>query len=294
MACTGDGGPEPGGNPSPSADGSPEGEGPVVPDVSVRGRDAVNLAVVGDFGTGGADALSVARVVRAAHDAEELDGFVTLGDNVYPSSQQEDELERAWETPYGWLMHERIDVVAALGDEDVEFGAEEVMRLLGMRDRWYSRRIGPVEIFVLDTVEYDSAAQIAWLERALVASDAPWKIAVAHVPAFACSKAGGAPNIGARWEPLFRRYGVSLVLSGNHHSYQRFAPERGVTHVVAGIGGAGLYSVAPGRCPPGAPELLVYDDDAHGFLWIAASEKELVGAAVTTDGSVLDRVDLPA
>jgi len=201
-------------------------------------------------------------------------------------------LERAWSGPYGWLEEERVELVPALGDEDVEVGAGEVMELLGMRERWYSRRIGPVEVFVLDTTEYDSREQIAWLGRALEASDAPWKVAVAHVPAYVCSKAGGAPNIGARWEPLFRRYGVSVVFSGNHHSYQRFAPDRGVTHVVAGIGGAGLYSVAPSRCPKQAPRLVAHDDDAHGFLWLAASERELVGVAVTTEGSVLDRFEL--
>jgi hypothetical protein len=95
----------------------------------------------------------------------------------------------------------------------------------------------------------------------------------------------------SRWVPLFEQYGVQLVLSGHDHNYQRFAPRNGVTYVVHGGGGAGLYSLR--RCPSSYPAR-VRARFEHGFLYISASAARLDGSAVDMRGRVTDRFTLRA
>jgi hypothetical protein len=168
-----------------------------------------------------------------------------------------------------------------------------VMAALHMPAHWYETTVGNVDLFVLDPQRATDPAQTRWLQRALASSEAAWKIAVVHTPAFSCSAAGGAPGIAARWAPLFRRYGVRLLLSGNHHSYQRFRPDAGITSIVTGNGGAQLFRVVPSRCPEGAPELVAHDDDHRGFLFLAVNADELSGVEIASDGAVLDTFSLP-
>jgi hypothetical protein len=44
------------------------------------------------------------------------------------------------------------------------------------------------------------------------------------------------------WEVLYTG-GADVVVSGNDHNYQRFAPQRGIREFVVGTGGAKLYPV---------------------------------------------------
>ena len=40
-----------------------------------------------------------------------------------------------------------------------------------------------------------------------------------------------------RLEPLFVRYGVSVVYSGHDHIYERLRPQKGIVYFVSGAGG---------------------------------------------------------
>ena len=78
---------------------------------------------------------------------------------------------------------------------DVEPAANggPVMDLFDMPNRWYERRVGPVDVFVLDSNDLEEESQMEWLSTALASSSAPWQVLVFHDPVYSCRKAWHHP-----------------------------------------------------------------------------------------------------
>ena len=131
--------------------------------------------------------------------------------------------------------------------------------------------------------------QTAWLEQQLAESTSTWKIAVFHHPPYTCGGHSGSTAVQRRWVPLFESYGVQLVLSGHDHNYQRFATTDGVTYVVHGGGGAGLYRLR--GCPSSYPPR-VRTRYEHGFLSVSVGPDDLAVSTVNLRGRVTDRFSL--
>ncbi|HEU6446672.1 MAG TPA: metallophosphoesterase [Gaiellaceae bacterium] len=245
-----------------------------------RAEEPVRIIAFGDFGVGGDHQRSFAEGVRKFEARNRADLLVTLGDNDYTESPAA--FRANWESSYGWWTRRRqVAVAGVLGNHDVKVeGGTYQFRSLSMPGRYYRRRLGPVELFLLDSNRID-ARQTSWLARALRASGARWKIAVFHHPAFACGGYRSHPEVVARWLPLFERHRVVLALSGHDHNYQRFAPRRGVRHVVQGGAASNLY--APQACPAGYPRRLRALRE-HGFLYLSIRSGRLDGWAVWPDG----------
>jgi len=85
--------------------------------------------------------------------------------------------------------------------------------------------------------------------------------------------------------PLLAKHGVNLVLSGHDHVYQRFEPVGGVHYVVQGGGGKNLYEIEP-------TDALVASAVQFGFVLVDANPERLELRAITTGGTVLDRLVL--
>ena len=113
-----------------------------------------------------------------------------------------------------------------------------------------------VDLFVLDTSpmvkRYDSAreheqlrlnvefqnpaAQLRWLDAALAASPAQWKIVAAHHPVFSGGSGhGSTPELIADVKPLLERHGVQLYLNGHDHDLQHIVVGP-VTYICTGAG----------------------------------------------------------
>lgn len=96
----------------------------------------------------------------------------------------------------------------------------------------------------------ESSAQRDWLIAHLEAvknsTSLRFAIVAYHRPFFTMSKS--VPNFEARdrLHPLFRDYGVPLVLNGHNHCYERYEVE-GVTYIMDGGGGALSYGVDDSR-----------------------------------------------
>lgn len=86
--------------------------------------------------------------------------------------------------------------------------------------------------------------QMSWLTEELTSAAAAGEriIVVFHRPYF--SFGNYAPDLQKRavLHALFVEHGVTLVLTGHNHSYERFIVD-GVTYIVDGGGGAALYNV---------------------------------------------------
>ena len=252
---------------------------------SVRTADsAVRIAAIGDYGVGGSMQRSLGASVRRAATQRGLDVLVTLGDNDY--TRDPVAFRANWDASFGWLSRRPIAVAGVLGNHDVEIDEGRYVRgALRMPARYYTRRLGDVQLFLLDSTAVDPA-QTRWLARALARSRARWRIAVLHHPPYSCGKYGADARVLASWQPLFERRNVRLVLSGHDHNYQRFTPRAGVTYVVHGGGGRGLYDIRP--CPGEYPRRAVARAE-HGFLYLVVRRTRLEGWAVAFDGTRRDR-----
>lgn len=243
----------------------------------------VGIVAIGDFGVGGTAQRALGTAVWRFERRNRADLLLTLGDNDYTENPQA--FRANWEESFGWIRARRLPVAGVLGNHDVRVeGGRYEFRTLQMPARYYSRRIGQVEIFVLDSNSVDSA-QTAWLQRRLRASTARWKLAAFHHPAFSCGKYLSHPGIARRWVPLFERYRVRLALSSHDHNYQRFRPRRGVRYVVHGAGSP--YSYPLQKCPPGYPRQMKARRD-QAFLYLLIRGDRLDGWSVRVDGRRVD------
>ena len=246
-------------------------------------RATTRIVTIGDWGTGSSAAREVAARVRRVALRQRAQLLLTVGDNDYADSPKR--FEDHWRRDYGWVRPAGIQVAGVLGNHDVETrnGTYE-FRTLGMPGRFYQRRVGSVDLIVLDSNDVDRS-QTRWLERALAAATSRWKIAAFHHPVHTCGRYEGHHFHSSEWVELFERYGVQLVLNGHDHNYQRF--ENGpVTYVVVGGGGASLYGLED--CPTSGAAALA-GEAVHGFLYLEADQKRIAGRAIAADGRVIDR-----
>jgi hypothetical protein len=248
---------------------------------------ATRILAVGDFGVGGERQLATGSAMKRFERSHPASYLVTLGDNDYTRGRS---FEANWEASFGWLGGAGVRVAGTLGNHDYQAGDAGAYQLgtLGMPRRYYTRRTGSVQLFLLDSNRIDDA-QTAWLESRLAASDATWKVVAFHHAPYACGGHLGHTGVQERWIPLFERHGVQLVLSGHDHAYERFEESDGVTYVIHGGGGAPLYPVLP--CLPWYPDL-VFGRAEYGFLSIVASETSLTVTALDLRGRRVDRVRL--
>ena len=267
------------------------------------GQASLTLGVIGDFGYANANEKSVASLVAGwAPDA-----VVATGDDYYSQAGGSGtaRYDRSVGADYCAFLHG-----AAPGPACQSGGAADQNRFWSVpgnhdytdagigsytgyfpypgNERFFSVRIGTVEVFLLDSdvVLRDSgemAAQRAWLEGAARASTARWKIAVFHQPPYSSgSKHGSATDM--RWP--FASWGIQLVLNGHEHLYERAAAD-GVTYVTDGLGGAPRYVF-------GAPiaESRARYADGFGALRLVVTDASISGAFVSADGVTRDAFTL--
>jgi hypothetical protein len=126
----------------------------------------------------------------------------------------------------------RTAVLPVMGNGEDDFTWFERYHALKAPGRsYYTYRLGDVDFFVLDS-NLDRrdreepgfrAAQRAWLETALAASQGRWKVATFHHPPLPEQYA----KVTDDFMPLLERFGVDLILVGHHHNYLRSWPMRG-------------------------------------------------------------------
>jgi predicted MPP superfamily phosphohydrolase len=195
---------------------------------------SVRFAVIGDSGTGGSSQLKVAQRLVASRAAFPFEFTLMLGDNLYGGERPNDFAEK-FEVPYKPLLDAGVKFYASLGNHDDP--TQRFYKPFNMNgERYYAFKPpqGSVRFFALDS-NYMDKAQLTWLEKELAASDSAWKIAFFHHPIYSSGDKHGA-NVALREqvEPLFLKYGVSLVLTGHEHFYERMKPQKGINYIIAG------------------------------------------------------------
>jgi len=109
-------------------------------------------------------------------------------------------------------------------------------------EEWWSFDYGNVHLIGLDSNVSTAtlSAETEWLRRDLARSDAPFKLVFTYRPIYSSSLPGGVnETLRARWEPIFKEYGVRVVISGAVHCYEHLYLN-GIHYLVTGGGGAPL------------------------------------------------------
>jgi tartrate-resistant acid phosphatase type 5 len=242
----------------------------------------VRMLVKGDWGTGSRAQHRISRRMCASHSATPAAFILTTGDNFYTPDGRATPAN--FDRPEACLLASGLRWRAAWGNHDI--GGTSTATRLGSPRRWYTFARGPVRVVVLDGNQPSSSAQRAFLARTLAAAREPVKIVSVHQPPYTAGFHAPSATQQRLFVPLFRAHGVSLVLSGHNHAYERMVVG-GITYMVTGGGGAAVYPcvrLAPGlrRC---APE--------HHFLEVDAALSGIVVRAVRADGSTIERVRVP-
>jgi hypothetical protein len=244
----------------------------------------VRLAAAGDVGTGGPEEWQTAEAMDQLEGDDDYDALLLLGDNVYPDGDPAD-LPRAVFDPFGAVLDGETQLLAVLGNHDVEDGyGDPQAAALGMPNRWYSTEIGDALLVALDSTRPHDAEQLAWLEETLSATDATWKIVMLHHPPYSGGAHGSSVDVRDAFAPLFERYGVQLVLAGHDHDYQRSTPIDGVTYVVSG----GASKLRPAH----RADFMEVAWSVYHFTDIAIWSDRLQLRAMDQSGAVFDSVIL--
>lgn len=143
-----------------------------------------------------------------------------------------------------------------------------------------------LDVFVLDTQNGELAAQAAWLDRALSASKARWRVVTFHHPVFSSGKDRDSPERRAALLPILQKHDVDLVLQGHDHTYARGdltqSPQRAAARTKDSIGPVFVNSVSGPK---------QYEWSTGGWDRYAGSGVKLRRAAENTQFFQLIRID---
>lgn len=274
-----------------------------------RFTPGLRFFAIGDWGDGGTEAQRlVARAMGWAARAAPPDFVLTVGDNFYPSgvvSTRDPHWHRTFESVYvdPALMcpwHPTLGNHDLQGSASAQVDYSQRSRRWDMGGRYYRvTRAVPggvmAEFFLLDTSVmvreegfYDArraAMQLAWLESALSASRASWKIVAGHHPVFSGGKHGTMGSLVETLKPMLDRHGVAAFLNGHDHDLQHISVD-GIHYLTSGAG-ARLR-------PAGRLQETVFAASRLGFLVATVTAESMEIAFVDSDNAVLHEASIAA
>lgn len=226
---------------------------------AVDAADAYTFCVVGDTQRNPTVTGKVAKLMweRRPH-------FVLhLGDVVDDGPKKEQwtgDLFRPCQELFG-----RVPVFPCIGNHEKNHAHYYRYFSLPKPEYYYQFGYGNADFFVLDTnkpVDAESE-QYKWLDKALAASTAKWKVCYHHHPCYSSD----SDDYGNTWKgtstrgspkhkpliALYEQHKVDLVLNGHIHAYERTYPIRGervdrkggIVYLTSGGGGGRLEEFEP-------------------------------------------------
>lgn len=277
MGCAGGSGPS-AAAPSPTAAPVTTAQAPQPPAPA-----GVHFAVKGDWGYGGSGQASVTRRMCAEQRTAPFAFVLTTGDNFYRPDGTATAAN--FTRPEACLIRSGVRWRPAWGNHDL--GGDGTATALGEKRHWYTFASGPLRVVVLDANVPGDPAQLRFLKRTLAAARQPLRVVAFHQPAYTLGLHAPGETQQRLWAPVFRRYGVALVLQGHNHAYERFVVG-GVTYITTGGGGAPLYP-----CVRFSRYAKACTAEFH-FLLADADAGGITVQAVRPDGSRIERVRIAA
>jgi len=295
------------------------------------GGPSLAFLALGDWGREGAfHQRNVA--IRMGESAKEIGArfVISVGDNFYEDGVTGLD-DPAWQNSFEKVYDApslQVPWHVILGNHDYRGDVQAQLDYSAKSSRWklparwysYAERApdGSVtEFFVVDTSQMISMyyadgaklvkvgdqkqnvpVQLAWLDKALAASRADWKIVIGHHPVYSgkLSKetraddpdkltrlAGGSPDLIAVLNPILQRHRVALYLNGHDHNLAHVF--HGATHVVC----TGAGSQLADHCDLGGSDFCALKS---GFIACAVNHSRLRVAYRDYSGVELHVVDI--
>jgi len=267
-----------------------------------RAGESVVIGSIGDFGVAaygearGSIELTVANVLKRWDPAI----IFTTGDNNYPGG-----LATTIDVNIGQFFHDYIHpyvgtygdgassnrFLPCLGNHDWAANGQphsDFFTLPG-NERYYSYRYGPVEIFIINSnADPDgtssTSVQGRWLQNALAASTARWKLVSLHHPPYSADVTGaGTP--GMRWP--YAAWGASAVFAGHDHIYARIHTNN-IVYFINGLGGDSIGGFG------GTSAAAVRYNADYGAMRLEATDTNLIFHFITRGNVVVDTYVLGA
>jgi hypothetical protein len=169
--------------------------------------------------------------------------------------------------------------------------------------RYYSFNAGGWHFISLDSNltkigNSGQSAQSLWLQQDLAANAKSCTIVYYHHPLYNIGPEGSAIALTGIWS-LLAQYGVTIVLNGHDHDYQRWVPldgsgqpsPNGITEFVVGSAGHGIQKIV------NTDNRVAYSNDtypaAFGVLVLQLSQGSASFSYQSTSGSTLDSGFIP-
>jgi 3',5'-cyclic AMP phosphodiesterase CpdA len=209
---------------------------------------------------------------------------VTVGDNIYGSERPQD-FVRKFEAPYKPLLDAQVRFYASLGNHDSR--EQRLYKPFNMDGRLYYSFKAPkqdVRFFALES-SYLEPKQIQWLENELQNAREAWKIPYFHHPLYSSGGRHGSDAAKRQvLEPLFLKHGVSVVLTGHDHIYERVKPQQGIVYFVVGSSG----QLRRGNLDRRTGLTAVGNDTEQVFLAAEIDGDQMYFNAVARSGKTID------
>jgi hypothetical protein len=275
--------PPPAGPPGPATVAAPAA--PAEAPVPLPNREgSLKFGVIGDFGNGSRQQYELGERMAKLHAQFPFELMLTVGDNIYGSERPQDFVNK-FEAPYKALLDAKVKFYASIGNHDSR--QQSLYAPFNMGGRTYYTFKAPredVRFFALET-GYLEPAQIQWLEKELASSNEAWKITYFHHPLYSSGARHGSDLTKRQvLEPLFIKYGVSVVLAGHDHIYERVKPQHGIVHFVVGSSG----QLRRGNVNPRTGFTAVANASDRVFLVAEISGDEMHFNAVSRTGQIVD------
>ena len=243
---------------------------------------SLKFAVIGDTGTGDEHQYAVGQQMARARSRFPFEFVIMAGDNMYGADKPADFVKK-FEKPYKQLIEEGVKFYAALGNHDNASNQVNYKPFnMGGREYYSFRPKLGVRFFALNS-NYMDQKQLAWLDTELAASGSDWKIVYFHHPIYASGMHGSNMELRAVLEPLFLKYGVTVVITGHEHFYERIKPQQGIQYFVVG-GSAKLRKgdiENRGLTAKG-------DDKDYTFMLVEIVDNQLYFQVVSDSGKSID------
>ena len=211
----------------------------------------LNFLLVGDWGRHGENhQQEVATQMGLTAKAANSRFIISVGDNFYDNGVKSVD-DPQWQSSFEQVYQAaslQVPWHAILGNHDYHGNCDAQIEYSRTSKRWhmparYYIRTEHIDdtttadFFYLDTTPMALAAddkavprealknqdltkQITWLEAALAASTAPWKIVIAHHPVYSGGVHGDTPFVIGHVLPLLEKYKVQAYFNGHDHDLQ--------------------------------------------------------------------------
>jgi 3',5'-cyclic AMP phosphodiesterase CpdA len=272
-------------------------------------KPLLRFGVLADTGTGNMQQYAVGRALLKHHQQRALDMVLLAGDNIYTNGEFS-KIKEAFTLPYQDLLKSGVKFYACLGNHDVrgdvcgsdrgercaatstlEIRNEEVhhpeFNMGGQR--YYTFSKGDIQFFATETNSLANpnsptrGKQLQWLDQALGKSTAKTKIVFGHHPLYSAGRYGSNAVLIKDVEPILLKHKVKLWVDGHDHNYQRSHPIQGITYLVVGGGGAGLYPIVTQE------SFSAYAESIHSCATVDVYADRLFISGINSKGEVIDR-----